>query len=98
MYPRCFSRTINIMGSVLSTGFECVFSVRTVWSDSGDENGCLSGKVHEGTPTGKIETIDNLQTYVAAPKDGSKAKTIIFLVDGNFIPNQFFQTAFSSSL
>jgi len=42
---------------------------------------CLSGKVHEGTPTGKIETIDNLQTYVAAPKDGSKAKTIVFLVD-----------------
>jgi len=42
---------------------------------------CLSGSVHEGTPTGKIETIDNLQTYVAAPKDGSKAKTIVFLVD-----------------
>jgi len=42
---------------------------------------CLSGKVHEGTPTGRVETIDNLQTYVAAPKDGSKAKSIIFLVD-----------------
>jgi len=42
---------------------------------------CLSGSVHEGTPTGKIETIDNLQTYVAAPKDGSKAKSIVFLVD-----------------
>ena len=42
---------------------------------------CLSGKVHEGTPTGKIETIDNLQTYVAAPKDGSKAKSIVFIVD-----------------
>lgn len=42
---------------------------------------CLSGKVHNGTPTGKIETIDNLQTYVAAPADGSRAKTIVFLVD-----------------
>ncbi len=42
---------------------------------------CLSGKVHEGIPTGKIETIDNLQTYIAAPKDGSKAKSIVFLVD-----------------
>jgi len=42
---------------------------------------CLSGSVHDGTPSGKVETIDNLQTYVAAPKDGSKAKTIVFLVD-----------------
>jgi len=42
---------------------------------------CLSGKVHDGTPTGKVETIDNLQTYVAAPKDGSKAKSIVFLSD-----------------
>jgi len=42
---------------------------------------CLSGKVHEGTPAGKIETIDNLQTYVSAPKDGSKSKAIVFLVD-----------------
>lgn len=38
-------------------------------------------KVHEGSPTGKIETIGDLQTYVAAPKDGSKAKSIVFLVD-----------------
>jgi len=42
---------------------------------------CLSGKVHEGTPTGKVETINGLQTYVATPKDGSKAKSIVFLVD-----------------
>jgi hypothetical protein len=42
---------------------------------------CLSGNVHEGTPTGTVETIDNLKTYVAAPKDGSKAKSIVFLVD-----------------
>jgi len=42
---------------------------------------CLSGKVHEGTPLGKVETINELPTYVAAPKDGSKAKSIVFLVD-----------------
>ncbi|KAI9053547.1 hypothetical protein LZ554_002502 [Drepanopeziza brunnea f. sp. 'monogermtubi'] len=42
---------------------------------------CLSGKVHDGTPTGKIETIGHLQTYVAAPSDGSKARTIVFIVD-----------------
>ncbi|KAG4029855.1 hypothetical protein MFRU_014g01500 [Monilinia fructicola] len=42
---------------------------------------CLSGKVHEGTPTGKVEIIDNLSTYIAEPQDGSRAKTIIFLVD-----------------
>lgn len=49
----------------------------------------MSGKIHEGTPAGKIETIDNLQTYVDAPKDGSKAKSIVFLVDSKFLnPNQ----------
>jgi len=42
---------------------------------------CLSGSVHEGTPTGEIEKIGELQTYVAAPKDGSKAKSIVFIVD-----------------
>jgi len=42
---------------------------------------CLSGKVHEGEPTGKVETIDNLPTYVAAPEDGSKSKSIVFIVD-----------------
>ncbi|KAK2628233.1 hypothetical protein QTJ16_002879 [Diplocarpon rosae] len=42
---------------------------------------CLSGRVHDGTPSGKVETVAGLQTYVAAPQDGSKAKTIVFLVD-----------------
>ncbi|KAK6615132.1 dienelactone hydrolase family protein [Botrytis cinerea] len=42
---------------------------------------CLSGKLHEGTPTGRIEVINDLSTYIAEPQDGSKAKTIIFLVD-----------------
>lgn len=42
---------------------------------------CLSGSVHEGNPVGTVETIGELPTYVSAPKDGSKAKTVIFLVD-----------------
>ncbi len=50
---------------------------------------CLSGKVHDGSPTGKIETIDNLQTYVAASKDGSKAKSIVFIVDSKAYLSMF---------
>lgn len=42
---------------------------------------CLTGKVQEGTPKGHVQTIAGLQTYVAEPKDGSKTKTVIFLVD-----------------
>lgn len=37
--------------------------------------------MHSGTPSGKVETINNLQTYVSAPEDGSKSKSIVFLVD-----------------
>jgi len=33
------------MGPVLSTSLECVFSIHTVRSNSGDENGCLSSKI-----------------------------------------------------
>lgn len=42
---------------------------------------CLSGKVNEGTPTGREEVIGGLNTYVASPKDGSKGKAVVFLVD-----------------
>lgn len=42
---------------------------------------CLSGKVQEGKPTGKEEEINGMQTYVAAPENGDKSKTIVFLVD-----------------
>ncbi|KAK0119137.1 hypothetical protein ONS95_007999 [Cadophora gregata] len=42
---------------------------------------CLSGRIQSGEPKGSVEIIDNLKTYIAAPKDGSKAKTIVFLVD-----------------
>lgn len=42
---------------------------------------CLSGKIQEGKPKGRVEEIGGLQTYVAEPEDGSKKKTVIFLVD-----------------
>jgi len=42
---------------------------------------CLSGKVQSGTPVGRVEEIAGLQTYVSEPENGSKAKTVIFLVD-----------------
>ena len=42
---------------------------------------CLSGKVHDGQPVGHVETIGGLQTYVSAPEDGSKAKSVIFITD-----------------
>lgn len=45
---------------------------------------CLSGKVQEGKPTGKEEEINGMQTYVAAPENGDKSKTIIFLVDSKY--------------
>jgi len=42
---------------------------------------CMSGSVHSGSPSGRVETIDGLSTYVSAPQSGSKAKTIIFITD-----------------
>ncbi|KAJ9645060.1 hypothetical protein H2199_003064 [Coniosporium tulheliwenetii] len=42
---------------------------------------CLSGKVKSGRPQGTETDIAGLNTYIAEPKDGSKAKTVIFLVD-----------------
>jgi len=42
---------------------------------------CLSGRVQEGTPTGREETIGGLPTYVAEPEDNSTAKSILFIVD-----------------
>ncbi|KAJ9634570.1 hypothetical protein H2199_008853 [Coniosporium tulheliwenetii] len=38
---------------------------------------CLSGRVQEGRPQGTEIEIGGLNTYVAEPQDGSKAKTVI---------------------
>ena len=44
---------------------------------------CLSGKLasSDRKPTGHVEEIAGLQTYIAEPEGGSKEKTVIFLVD-----------------
>lgn len=55
---------------------------------------CLSGALHGGTPTGRVDTIGGLQTYIAEPKNGSKAKTVVLISDSR----AFFQTFFLPSL
>jgi hypothetical protein len=42
---------------------------------------CISGTLHEGTPTGTVETINGLETYVSRPENGSAANSIVFLTD-----------------
>lgn len=50
-------------------------------TNTGMSTCCLSGKIQEGTPTGREQTVSGLQTYVAEPKDNSRTKTIIILSD-----------------
>jgi len=42
---------------------------------------CVTGHLHEGTPTGTVEKIVDLDVYVTKPEGGSKAKTILFISD-----------------
>ncbi|ODQ56246.1 dienelactone hydrolase family protein [Saitoella complicata NRRL Y-17804] len=43
---------------------------------------CVSGFLHEGTPSGSIVKIGGIDAYVATPKDdNSKSKTIVLLPD-----------------
>ncbi|EJT99783.1 dienelactone hydrolase [Dacryopinax primogenitus] len=42
---------------------------------------CVSGHLHEGTPTGVIEKITGFDVYITKPDSGSKAKTILFITD-----------------
>ncbi|KZF24801.1 dienelactone hydrolase family protein-like protein [Xylona heveae TC161] len=42
---------------------------------------CLSGKIHEGVPTGHEETVAGLKTYVAETADKSRAKSVVILTD-----------------
>lgn len=48
---------------------------------------CLSGAIHSGKPRGRDEEIGGLSTYVVEPTGGSKARTVVFLVDSTCIPN-----------
>ncbi|KAL8714538.1 MAG: hypothetical protein Q9220_001486 [cf. Caloplaca sp. 1 TL-2023] len=50
---------------------------------------CLSGSLHTGKPTGRIDTIGGIDTYIAEPKNGSKARSVVFISDvfGWALPN-----------
>jgi len=56
---------------------------------SGLSSCCVTGHLHEGTPTGTVEKITDLDVYVSKPEGGSKAKTILFITDifGWELPN-----------
>ena len=43
---------------------------------------CLSGAVHDGSPSGRVDTIGGLQTYISEPEGGQRTKSIIFICDG----------------
>lgn len=52
-------------------------------------NECFSGVTHEGEPTGTVEDINGVQTYVALPpagKDYDKTKAVLVLTDVFGIP------------
>jgi dienelactone hydrolase len=50
---------------------------------------CISGRIRDGIPKGRVDTIGGLPCYVAEPKDGSTAKTVIYITDifGWELPN-----------
>jgi hypothetical protein len=68
VYPGCLARTVNIMSSILSSSFEGIFPIQTIWSNSGDENGGLSGKI----PHLSIIKIAYFDSYLKSKFDDSK--------------------------
>ena len=45
---------------------------------------CLSGALHEGTPTGRVETIHGLPTYISDPTSGGTSEGIIVIIPDAF--------------
>lgn len=54
---------------------------------------CLSGKVHSGSPKGKEEEIGGIPVYTSTPQNGSKEKSVIFIVDSMMTPLHRFSRA-----
>ena len=46
---------------------------------------CLSGKLHEGKPSGREDEIGGLSVYISEPEGGSKHKSIVFITDGGLL-------------
>jgi len=42
---------------------------------------CVSGTLHDGTPTGTVTTLHGLPTYVAEPPSGSPKGIIVIIPD-----------------
>ena len=42
---------------------------------------CFKGSLHEGTPTGRVETLHGLPTYVAEPPSGTPTGIIVIIPD-----------------
>lgn len=47
-------------------------------------NDCASGHLHEGTPTGRVETVHGLQTYVTSPPGDEASKGIVVIIPDAF--------------
>ncbi|KAF2094243.1 alpha/beta-hydrolase [Rhizodiscina lignyota] len=47
-------------------------------------SGCVSGTLHEGTPTGTVETLYGLATYVASPPSGTAPKGTVVIIPDAF--------------
>lgn len=42
---------------------------------------CFKGSIHEGTPTGRVETLHGLPTYIAEPPFGTPKGIIVIIPD-----------------
>jgi dienelactone hydrolase len=42
---------------------------------------CLSGSIHNGTPTGKEDKIGGLDVYISLPESGQRSKSVVILTD-----------------
>ena len=54
-------------------------------TEMGMSSCCLSGRVQEGKPVGRVDQIAGLDAYISEPKDGSTAKSVIFISDGGLL-------------
>ncbi|KAL5492258.1 hypothetical protein ACEPAI_3705 [Sanghuangporus weigelae] len=64
---------------------------------------CVSGATHEGVPSGKIEEIAGVKTYVALPPEGTvydKMKAVLFVADAfgiDLVNNQLLAYVFAKN-
>ena len=47
-------------------------------------NECASGHLHEGTPTGHVETVHGFQAYVTNPPGDAPSKGIVVIIPDAF--------------